>query len=418
MRRDILTFFKFKFIFLLILFFTETLLAGGIKVKSLRVFGSHDQRSFPIIEYSDKSKSTITIDFDVESETYPSFIILFKFCDADGKPYDNPFLQNPIYNSERNLMFDNLPSNVRGAQYHYTCKFPNSNVQFPFSGKWCFEIVDIQNNHMVFGTGKFFVVYPEAKLDVQFAKETQEGSTSPLVSLDRTISIRTDFTLPDSLFNTNVRKVELVNNRKLDYPVVIDRMAVTADKFFEWNASNKFSFIVRNIKPGNYYRETDTRDYNVYNSSKVDAKFGNIETSNFFTKTRKDMNGGTELMDYRNSYADYLNVAFKLRAPENIKVPIFLVGSFTGWKVLPEFEMYDDNGLMNISVELKRGAYDYQYVTGQVVNDNVENIDWQILEGNFWETENEYYIFLYYQTVEKGGYDKIIGYKKITTGAL
>ena len=68
---------------------------------------------------------------------------------------------------------------------------------------------------------------------------------------------------------------------------------------------------------------------------------------------------------------------------------------------------------MNFSVQLKRGVYDYQYVTGKIVNDRVENIDWEILEGNFWETENEYYIFLYYQTVEKGGYDKIIGYKKI-----
>jgi hypothetical protein len=80
--------------------------------------------------------------------------------------------------------------------------------------------------------------------------------------------------------------------------------------------------------------------------------------------------------------------------------------------------MFDDKGLMNITIQLKRGVYDYQYVTGDVINNKVENIEWEILEGNFWETQNDYFIFLYYRTEEKGGYDKIIGYKKIKSGAL
>jgi len=74
--------------------------------------------------------------------------------------------------------------------------------------------------------------------------------------------------------------------------------------------------------------------------------------------------------------------------------------------------------MMNLSLQLKRGIYDYQYVTGEVAGDHIENINWEILEGNFWETRNEYFIFLYYKTIEKGGYDKIIGYKKIMSNSL
>ena len=40
------------------------------------------------------------------------------------------------------------------------------------------------------------------------------------------------------------------------------------------------------------------------------------------------------------------------------------------------------------------------------------------LEGNFWETGNNYHIFLFYNEEQLGGYDKIIGYKQIYSGDL
>ncbi|MEK6553439.1 MAG: hypothetical protein AABZ54_08340, partial [Bacteroidota bacterium] len=166
------------------------------------------------------------------------------------------------------------------------------------------------------------------------------------------------------------------------------------------------------------YRQTDTRDIGKYNSSTVNAKFCDIETSNFFTRGGRDFDGGSSLLNYRNENADYMNVVFKLRSPENVRSPIFLVVSFNDWTVSPNYEMFDNNGLMNLSLRLKRGVYDYQYVTGDVINNKIENIEWEILEGNFWETQNDYSIFLFYRTEEKGGYDKIIGYKKIKSGTL
>lgn len=420
MRRNILIFPGRSCIYFLSLFLITRSFsfAGGLEIKSLRVYSSEDQTSFPVIDYSDSLKNFITIEFDVKADYFPDLNIIFRFCDADWNPYNNALLLNPIYNTERNMWFERLPASVQGARYRFTGKFPNNNVNFPYSGKWKFFIVDSQNKNLVYTSGKFFVVNPEVKLNVQVAKEAQQGEIPESASLLRTISIRTNFTLPDSLFASNVKRVEIITNRKFNYPIVIDRNSYTADRFYEWNASNKFSFIARSIRPGNEYRETDIRDITRYNTPTVNARFGDIETSNFFSRGKKDMNGASYLTDFKNEYADYMNVVFRIRPPENIKSPIFLVGYFTNWEVLPAYEMFDDKGMMNISVELKRGVYNYQYVTGEIVNDRVENIDWQILEGNFWETENEYYIFLYYGTVEKGGYDKIVGYKKIKIGAL
>ncbi len=402
----------------LILISWSVAIASGPQIKSLRVYSSGDQINFPIIDYSDTDKGSITIDFDVQADYMPNLNIIFKFCDADWNPYDNEFLSNRIYNTETNLWFDKLPTNIRGARYHYNGSFPNNNVTFPFSGKWKFFIVDSQNRNLIYASGKFFVVYPQVKLNIQVASEGLQGEMKEIASTGRTLSLRTNFLLPDSLFSANVKRVEIIANRKFNYPIVIDRNSFSPDRFFEWNAASKFSFIARNVRPGNEYRTTDIRDIGKYNAPPVYAHFGEVEISNLFTMGRRDFNGASYLLDFKNDHAEYIKGTFRLRSPDEIKSSIFLVGSFNDWKVLPEYEMFDDNGMMNLSVELKRGVHEYQYVTGQIVNRSVENINWEILEGNFYQTENEYRIFLYYGSEEKGGYDKIIGYKKIKTGAL
>ncbi|OGV06814.1 MAG: hypothetical protein A3J84_05805, partial [Ignavibacteria bacterium RIFOXYA2_FULL_37_17] len=379
MCRNILICQKIKILLLSFFFLIsqQFIFAQNLEIKSLRIYSSEDQREFSIIDLSDPAHKGITIEFDVQSQFIPNINLIFRFCDSQWNPYDNPFLTNPMYNTEHNLLFDNLPSTVKGARFHYSGTFPNNNVTFPFSGKWRFYLVDTQNRDLIYGSGKFYVVNPEVKLNVQLTKEGSEGDLPDLAALRRTFVISSGFTLPDSLFPANVMQVEIITNRKFTYPIIIDRNSYSADRFYEWNASNKFSFTARNIRPGNEYRQTDVRDIGKYNTPTVNAKFGDIETSNFFTRGRKDFNGSSMLLNYRNENADYMNVVFKLRSPESIKSPIFLVGSFNDWTVSPDYEMYDDNGLMNIPVRLKRGVYDYQFVTGDVVNNKVENIEWE-----------------------------------------
>lgn len=409
---------------LLIVFFFAYLnpalvLLAEIEIKSLRVYNGSNETSFPIIDYSSNEEESITIDFDVQSSSYPNLIIQFKFCDSDWKPYENQFLQNPLYNTEYNLWLDKIPNGIKGARYHYTGSFPNSNVQFPFSGKWMFFISDSHNKNLVYAARKFFVVLPDVKLNIQVTRETLQGAYGDKSNLGRTLAIKTSFTLPDSLFPSNVKKVEIIKNRMIGSPIIVDRHFNNQERYYEWDASRKFSFVARQLRPGNEYRQIDTRSITHYPTTEtVDARFGEYDQSDLFTKRNRDFNGSSLLLNYRNPNADYQQVVFKLKAPDNVTKPIFLVGSFNNWKLLPEFEMYDDNGMMNITVQLKRGVHAYQYVAVDISGNRIVSADWEILEGNFFDTENEYFIFLYYETPEKGGYDKIIGYEKIKIGAL
>jgi len=387
-------------------------------VKSLRIYSSLDQTEFPLIDLRDSTRNSVTIEFDILSVSMPNLNIIFRFCDSQWNPYENVFLLNPGYNTEYNIWFERLPQRVKGAQYHYQGTFPNRNVTFPFSGKWKFFIIDSQNPSKIYCDGKFYVVNPEVRLNVNVIRERAQNYDAELVNLNYTYSIQSSFVLPDSLFPSYVKSVEIIENRKLDYPIIIDKSRFDKSRFYEWNGANRFTFVARDIRPGNEYRQTDLRDYNRFNTTDVYAQIDGIETSNFFKKLRKDLNGASFLTDFRNDYAEYLNVNFRIRPPDNITNPVFLVGSFNNWQVLQQYEMYDDNGLLNLKIELKRGLYDYQYVVADYNNGNITKIDWNILEGNYWDTSNEYHVFLFYESDEKGGYDKIIGYRKIKSGEL
>ena len=79
------------------------------------------------------------------------------------------------------------------------------------------------------------------------------------------------------------------------------------------------------------------------------------------------------------------------------------------------FKMKFNGDHYELSLELKRGIYDYQYVVVNGDYKDVTNQDWIILEGNNWQTTDDLNIFLWYRDPEYGGYDKIIGYTIIQT---
>jgi hypothetical protein len=94
---------------------------------------------------------------------------------------------------------------------------------------------------------------------------------------------------------------------------------------------------------------------------------------------------------------------------------LYVFGALTDWRILPEARMKKNpkTGLWETSLVLKQGYYNYQYV--YVPYDNSQIIDETYIEGNHWETKNEYTIFLYYQE-EGTSYDKLIGYKTLKMG--
>ncbi len=402
----------FKFLFFLLTLLLISNLFPQVVIKSLKTFTT-SAALLPVVTEGERLK----ISFDVQSEFAPNLSIVFRYCDKQWNPYDNMFLQNHGQNIAYDLDLRKLPSTVEDADYHFRGAFPDNEgfVSFPFSGKWKFFITDAHDTSRIFAEGKFFVVYPEIELDVKLKNVLLEDKTYYPLELGRAYEITASFDLPENMYPSFVSETEIIENQKIDYPFIIDKTFNTNTRQFYWNGSNKFSLTARDVRPGNEYRQTDLRNHNVFIGKDVNARVDGIEISRFFQPGGRDNNGSSIFMNYRNDYATYLNVQFKLRPPPEIMGDIFLVGSFNNWKLLPEYKMENSAGLYTKTITLKRGVYDYQYVTADVINGSINNENWIALEGNFWETNNDYYIFVYYNDPDYGGYDRIIGFKRISS---
>jgi hypothetical protein len=397
--------------FIIPFFISLTIFASEPVIKSLQYYVNQNLTSIPIIKMGTSDK--LTISFDVESKREPSFNILFKFCDANWEPYDNLLLEGIGENTAYNVTLQRLPSTTEGAEYRFEDKFPKRDISFMNSGKWMFFIIDPFDDEVIYEWGKFYVVENVVKLKTEIKNWRREGSISDNNANDRVKNLKTVFAIPDSLEPFRVDHIEIIKNYQLNYPIVIEKDAFAKNRGFEWDGSRNFEFVVRDLEPGNEYRQVNLNDRNKYEPPITRAHFDGIEYSRFYKLGSKDLNGGFKLMNPNNEYSDYLVTTFEFKPPEEIYDDIFIVGSFTNWEVLPWYKLDLSDDIYSINLELKRGIYDYQYVSGINNDEIVENIDWNIFEGNFWDTENVYSIFLYYKSPEKGEYDKIIGFKQI-----
>ena len=384
-------------------------------VKSLNIYTTDSKTSLPVVAVG----SRLVIEFDVQADFIPNMNIVFRFCDKGWTPTKNVFLLNNLNSIAYFLDFEYLPSTVEDAEYHFKGEYPNNkdDVRFPFSGKWRFYLTDTQDSSIVYATGKFLYVKQEVPLNVKVKRDELEDKNYWPVELAKAINVTTNFNLPAQFHPSFVNKIEIIENRKIYNPVVVDRLSNTLFRKFEWDANRMFTFIARDIRAGNEFRQVDLRNHNIFSAKDVKAQFEGLEFSRFFIPPRtKDLNGGMLFADFKDTYSTYLNVTFSIRPPDDVYGELILVGAFNNWKLSPNYIMIKHNdGVHSITIPLKRGIYDYQFVVADIINDKIENDDWIVLEGNTWVNKKEYDVFLYYNDPDLGGYERIIGYKRITT---
>lgn len=387
--------------------------ANEFVVKSLNVYTTDNKTSLPVITKNNK----LVIEFDVQARFIPNMNVVFRFCDEGWTPTRNTFFMNPLRSIGYFLDFEVLPITVEEARYHSKNTFPDfkGDVEFPFSGKWRFYLTDTQDTTIVYGTGKFYVVKNDVNLDVKVKRDELEDQSYWPVELAKTFNVTTDFYLSDKFYPAFVDRIEIIDNHRDYYPFVIDRNSNTLFRQFKWDANRSFTFIARDIPAGNEFRQVDIRDPNFFIAKDVKAQRDGLEYSRFFLNPlRKDLNGGKLFMDFKDDFATYLNVTFSIRPPEDVYSDIYLVGAFNDWHLSIDYKLNEAEGINAITIPMKRGIYDYQYVVADLIDGEIVNADWLILEGNTWVNTKEYDIFLYYNDPDLGGYERIIGYSRIS----
>jgi hypothetical protein len=130
-------------------------------------------------------------------------------------------------------------------------------------------------------------------------------------------------------------------------------------------------------------------------------------------ESRGNMNGRCYYRnrDLRNDYSeDYVFTHFTLKStfPFN-DGDVYVFGELTDWRLKDEAKLrYNKEfDFWETELMLKQGVYNYQYV---FVPWGSTTIDATYIEGSHYETNNIYYIYVYYQE-EGTSYDRLIGYQ-------
>ncbi|MCF6359065.1 MAG: DUF5103 domain-containing protein, partial [Draconibacterium sp.] len=303
----------------------------------------------------------------------------------------------------------------------YQLLLPNENMRFKVSGNYVLVVYEDNDKEKVVITQRFYVVENRVEIKGTVRRATLDAFKGENQEIDFTI-YHEDVVIENP--REDVKIVIMQNNRWDNAirdlkPLYVRERRLVYDYNREnvFVAGNEFRYfdIRTNRIPGENVLSTDYHRPYYHKTLMTDEVRANKK---FFQY--KEMNGkyviesqDPEVQDF-DTECDYVFTHFSLPL-ESILLggSVNVFGALTGWNANKGNEMTwnFETSQYELTLLLKQGYYNYQYVyveQGSTVADN-KNI-----EGSFWETENDYQIFVYYKSFS-GHYDRLVGYRLLNS---
>jgi hypothetical protein len=315
--------------------------------------------------------------------------------------FDNQRIQN--YNNSFNTL---------QIYSHYTLSIPNQFTQkLLISGNYILKILN-DSKEVVFSR-KFILHENLATVPIQVKRARTVSNLETKHNLEFSIKSST-INFQNPLKNV---KAVLIQNGKFNAPIknIMPQYTIGNDLIYKYDTETQFW-------AGNEFLYFENKDIRASsnNVARIDASteiynsylYTNNARANFPYSVFEDVNGNFVVrnLNAENSEieADYAWVYFSLSAPSfRINKEIYINGMFNNYNLEPEF-MMDYNakkGIYEKALLIKQGFTNYEYV----VADNKGIIDREnAIDGNFYQTENDYSILVYYRE-NADRYDRVIG---------
>jgi len=388
-------------------------------IKTVLMHRDGFELSNPVYEIGEATQ--LVLKFDDLSGEVKNYYYTIIHCDADWNEsyipqsdYLEGFAENPLddYARSFNTSFDYI---------NYRLFLPNDNVDFNYSGNYALVVYEDGNKENIVLSKRFYVVEPLVDVEGTVRRATLDAFRGENQEVDFTI-LHENLKIENP--NEEVKVVIMQNNRwdnairNLKPLFIRDRSLV-----YDYNRENVFV-------AGNEFRYFDNRTNRVEGENVLSTDFHRP----YFHKTLmtdeprankkffayEEMNGkyvvesqDREVEDF-DTECDYTFVHFSLPL-ESILLggSVNVFGALSNWNANKSNEMTwnFDTSAYELTLLLKQGYYNYMYVyvpQGSAVADH-KNI-----EGSFWQTENDYQIFVYYH--EMGSrYDRLVGYRQLNS---
>jgi hypothetical protein len=230
-------------------------------------------------------------------------------------------------------------------------------------------------------TGKYYIPNPYSDLKVMVLQNWRWDNAVTNVQPRMVVGNRLDYNFQDDLIFDGGNEFRAFDLKSLRYQ------------------SEKIALIDYNYLGNQIYLHTDERrNFKQYiRDDDLNGKF-------FLEKE------GAEFSDIEGDYS-YVHFTLPYQHPL-VNGNLYIFGALTNWDFTEEGMLkYDyENNVYETSIYLKQGIFNYAYV---FLEDGTVAGDITLIEGNHWDTNNEYIILVYYR--EPGTYyDQVIGIEYVT----
>jgi len=372
--------------------------------------------------------ASLTFEVDVWSEVIPNLAVQFVHCDAFWNEDSNLALNDPAAMRTTLIDWQQAAPLARYYTYRGTFAIPNAQVHFTFSGNWKAKIIDMSEYSPAakpLAELRFFVVEMAASstLEMAITAYRPKAVASPSAYIwEGTIQA------PQQLLDAQLHSAVLYRNHRWYEPFVIteDQQKTPIDQMFLNNSHTSVfgmaqagkRFRIEGIPVQNEYRVldlTNTLTFPVVNAP-LRMPLADLRRSGSGLQRANDgalVTRQTAGFGGLTGNEDFVNLEFVLD-PERFasRFDVFVVGSCTNWKVLPEWKMQYDRSknLYTLSQWVRSGIHNYMYATGMLGADAHADsaVNFEEYEGNSLGAGNTFFMFFYYQDPSFGGYDRIV----------
>ena len=389
-------------------------------IKSVQINNYFKAPHYPVMSLEEDEFVTLKFDdLSNKEETYSYKIV---HCNAQ---WENSNLSESEYLDGFYTGYISPKSTSTNTYFpysHYELNFPNEDSRPIISGNYAILIYE-DNNELPILSACFSVVEPKVALKAQ---------STPLTVLSykdsyQQVDIEVDYADYNISQPANEIKILVRQNQRTDNQVYLTDANYYEHKKFKYSNNKNLIF-----EAGNDYRSFDISSEYIL-SEQVESieyfkpYFHATLYPDVYRKPKEfyyhpDVNG-RYIVNLQNSWesdseADYYFTHFSLPAEEPFfNASVYIIGELTGNKLSsdglmkynPQTKAYEKDLL------LKQGGYNYLYAvvphgsstTALYKNNNTKVMD--IVEGNAWETENEYAVYVYHRPFGSR-YDKLIAF--------
>ncbi len=309
--------------------------------------------------------------------------------------------------------------NTLQSYTHYQIIFPDQDVSITKSGNYIIKIFSDDDPNQVVLIRRFMVIDQKMSISGQIVRPDASNYINTHQQVNFTISYR-DLPVTDPF--TEIIVVVQQNNR-------FDNEVVGLNPQFVQSGELDYQYMPELLFPGGKefrYFDMQSLRFKGFHMDELDDTFNQYYVKLVPDEPRtyqkysymKDINGKFFINSINstqpNEEGDYAHVQFKLKMDYPLLGGnVYVVGGLTDWQALPEFLMtYDfDNHWYTANAYLKEGYYDYAYA---YVEKGKKALNLSELEGDWFETENDYTIYVYYHPFG-ARYDRLVGMQTINS---